>query len=88
MHPLAFPLPLTLLSLLVSLASPALTDARATPRASPNQGVSISMLRRADPNRFGTPEERGAWARNNRLRTEVKYGKKGQLGRRASGMNL
>lgn len=85
---LAVPLPFALLSLLVHLASQPLADARATPKSSPEQGASIPMVRRTDPRRFGTLEERGAWARRNRLRTEAKYSKRGQLESRGSGMNL
>ena len=85
---LTAPLPLALLSLVLSLAAPPLADARATPKRSLDGGLSVPMTRRPHPLRSGTLEERAAWAQRNRLRTEVKYGKKGSLEKRSSGLNL
>ena len=78
-------LPVALVSLVLSLASSPLADARALP--SPALGLSIPMTRRANARRFQTLDEFAAWAESNRLRTEAKYGM-GQHAKRASGLNL
>ncbi|KAF7798531.1 hypothetical protein EIP86_009752 [Pleurotus ostreatoroseus] len=65
-------LPVTLLSLVVSLASCPLIDARAAPSPAA-LGQSVPMLRRSTQ-RFSSLEELGSWAENNKLRTEAKYG--------------
>ena len=78
------PLPLALLSLVLSLALPD-AHAAATPRRQPSVGRSIQMSRR---NALGDGVDLDQWLKNNKLATERKYGMNGgSVEKRGSGFN-
>ena len=79
------PLPLALLSLVLSLATPD-AQAAATPRRpQPGAGRSIAMSRRNFLNRADIDLDQ--WLINNKLATEAKYGMGGSASKRAVGSN-